>query len=210
MTQATSGQDGRIFLDDARGRLYRVINGTTSTTYKVNAAGQRVIKTAGDGVVTVYHYDKDGNLIAESTANGQGDTRVHLPGWRCRSLWSMRPLPSALNFIHPDHLGTPRVIVNASNTPVWRWDSADPFGSLRRHSNSAGYLHLQPALPGTVLRPGDESALQLLPRLRSDNWQVHSIGSDRAEGWGQHIYVYVRGNPVSKVDPNGLIDSMTP
>jgi RHS repeat-associated protein len=30
-------------------------------------------------------------------------------------------------FIHPDHLDTPRLIVNQANQPVWRWDSA-PFG----------------------------------------------------------------------------------
>ena len=46
--------------------------------------------------------------------------------------------PATLYFIHPDHLGTPRVIVNASNTVVWRWDSADPFGSLPPNSNPSG------------------------------------------------------------------------
>jgi hypothetical protein len=29
--------------------------------------------------------------------------------------------------VHPDHLDTPRIVVNAANQPVWRWDSA-PFG----------------------------------------------------------------------------------
>jgi len=30
-------------------------------------------------------------------------------------------------FIHPDHLDTPRALVNANDQPIWLWDSA-PFG----------------------------------------------------------------------------------
>jgi hypothetical protein len=40
-----------------------------TTTYQVNALGQRVRKTNSMGD-TVFHYDKDGHLIAETTAAG--------------------------------------------------------------------------------------------------------------------------------------------
>jgi hypothetical protein len=39
--------------------------------------GQRVLKTASNGVITVHHYG-DGNLIAESNAKGQV-TRASTP-----------------------------------------------------------------------------------------------------------------------------------
>ena len=108
-------QDGRTFMDDARGRLYRVVNVTQSTLYQVNAMGQRVLKTASNGVITVYHYDKDGNLIAESNAKGQV-TREYIYLGATPVAVVDATAPAALYFIHPDHLGTPRVIVNASNT----------------------------------------------------------------------------------------------
>lgn len=53
---------------DTRGRLNRAAANVT-TDYKVNALGQRIRKTNGEGD-TVYHYDRQGRLIAESTASG--------------------------------------------------------------------------------------------------------------------------------------------
>ena len=38
------------------------------------------------------------------------------------------PAPQ-IYYIHPDHLGTPRLIADASGTTVWRWDQQEPFGN---------------------------------------------------------------------------------
>ena len=35
----------------------------------------------------------------------------------------------ALYFIHVDHLNTPRLIADAAQKTVWRWDQAEPFGN---------------------------------------------------------------------------------
>src|SRR5262249_43995674 len=43
--------------------------------------------------------------------------------------------PTALYFIHPDHIDTPRVVSDASGNIVWRWDSADAFGSTAANGN---------------------------------------------------------------------------
>jgi len=32
-------------------------------------------------------------------------------------------------YIYTDQLNTPRAITNDTNTVVWRWDNADPFGN---------------------------------------------------------------------------------
>ena len=49
--------------------MVQAVSSLGTTTYQVNALGQRVRKTntLGD---TVYHYDRGGRLIAESTAAG--------------------------------------------------------------------------------------------------------------------------------------------
>lgn len=65
------------FAYDARHRLIGVTSGSgasaTSTTYQLNALGQRVQKSppanSGSGA-TVFHYDQSGKLIAESDAAG--------------------------------------------------------------------------------------------------------------------------------------------
>jgi RHS repeat-associated protein len=197
--------DGRTFLDDARGRLYRVINGATSVTYKVNAAGQRVLKTAGDGTVTVYHYDKDGNLIAESTAAGQVTREyIYLNGMLMAVVDATAP--SALNFVYPDHLGTPRVIVNASNAPVWRWDSADPFGTSA--PNTTGSFAFNLRFPGQYFDA--ETGLHYNYFRDYDPSTGRYAQSDPIglKG-GVNTFSYVRSNPVSKADANGLIDTTT-
>ncbi|MFA7242753.1 MAG: hypothetical protein WC091_21820 [Sulfuricellaceae bacterium] len=42
----------------------------------------------------------------------------------------MRPngAGASLYYVNPDELGSPRVVTNTSNQPVWRWDS-DAFGN---------------------------------------------------------------------------------
>ncbi|MBI5937844.1 MAG: RHS repeat protein [Betaproteobacteria bacterium] len=59
----------RQFSYDSRGRLTRAILAAASTGYEVNALGQRVRKRNGD-TDTVFHYDLQGRLIAESAADG--------------------------------------------------------------------------------------------------------------------------------------------
>jgi RHS repeat-associated protein len=55
---------------DARHRLIQNTVGASTVNYQVNALGQRVKKSPASGSATVYHYDKDGKLIAESDASG--------------------------------------------------------------------------------------------------------------------------------------------
>jgi YD repeat-containing protein len=54
---------------DARGRLVQALTAVGNVGYGVNALGQRVFKTVG-GVGTIYHYDLNGRLIAETDAQG--------------------------------------------------------------------------------------------------------------------------------------------
>ena len=54
---------------DARHRLIQNTLGTTTVNYQVNALGQRVKKSSSANA-TVYHYDKNGKLIAESDVTG--------------------------------------------------------------------------------------------------------------------------------------------
>ena len=75
--------DNIILAYNAAGRLSSVvqtspIGQTPFGLYTYNALGERVKKTAG-AATTVYHYDRDGRLIAESDPSGRfGRTYVYL------------------------------------------------------------------------------------------------------------------------------------
>ena len=60
---------------DARGRLQSATTAAGTTSYRINALGQRVKKSApktGGGTTdTYYHYDQGGHLIGESDATGK-------------------------------------------------------------------------------------------------------------------------------------------
>ena len=70
--------DGTLtFIYDQQNQLKEVKEGAnTIATYTYNGLGQRVKKVAG-GVTTVYHYDLDGKLMAESTF-AERVTKEHL------------------------------------------------------------------------------------------------------------------------------------
>lgn len=55
---------------DARGRMLQATSVAGTMAYQVNAFGQRVKKSTTNGE-TVFHYDRDGRLIAETDAQGK-------------------------------------------------------------------------------------------------------------------------------------------
>lgn len=55
---------------DTRGRLTQAISAIGTSNYQVNSLGQRIRKTNSQGD-TVYHYDAQGRLLAESSPAGQ-------------------------------------------------------------------------------------------------------------------------------------------
>jgi YD repeat-containing protein len=64
------------FTYDTRGRLTQAATALGNVTYGLNALGQRYAKTL-QGVTTLFHYDKEGRLIAESDPAG-GTKREYL------------------------------------------------------------------------------------------------------------------------------------
>jgi RHS repeat-associated protein len=101
--------------------------------YTYNGEGQRVIKTA-DAVTTVFHYDFNGNLIAESDETGnfvyeylyKGGSRLALVDVVRGEIYSF------LN----DRLGTPQMLADSTNTIVWE-GIYKPFGDADVNPNSS-------------------------------------------------------------------------
>jgi RHS repeat-associated protein len=110
--------------------------------------------------------------------------------------------------VHVDHLSTPRLITNQAGQAVWRWDNDDPFGNNPPNENpwGLGAFVFDLGFPGQV-RDRETGTFYNYFRDCYDPatgryCQADPIGLVG----GINPYTYVRGNPLSFVDPLGLYD----
>jgi RHS repeat-associated protein len=187
---------------DAQGRLTRVNNGTTGH-YSYNAQGQRVYKWGliqGAAEERLFAYD-GWKLLGE-----YGPTGIAVQ----ETVW-LGDLPIAtlqngsVYNIHPDHLGTPRVITNAANTVIWKWES-DPFGAAPANDDPDGdsvkftynlrfagqYFDAETGKHYNYFRDYDPPSGRY---IESDPIGLRG---------GLNTYAYVENDPITYFDPLGL------
>ena len=196
-TGNTTSAGSLTFAYDARGRMISATTALGPVTYQINALGQRVAKTVS-GTTTRYHYDANGNLIGETTGTSYRDY-----AW-------LGSLPVAIlegtsqYYVHADHLDTPRVVTNASNTIVWRWDS-DPFGFFPAAEDPDGnsqLFTLNLRFPGQYF--DKETNLHYNYFRDYDPQTGRYVESDPIGlGGGINTYSYVDQDPLRFVDPLG-------
>jgi RHS repeat-associated protein len=122
--------------------------------------------------------------------------------------------PAQLYFIHPDHLGTPRVITKATdNTKVWEWKNDDPFGNNLPDENPNGVNGATP-FQYNLRFPGQYFDVETGTYF---NW---NRDYDPATGryvqsdpiglrGGINTYRYALNNPLLYIDPTGLVELCT-
>ena len=217
--QETTGADPGSYVYDAAGNLiqdnrfsyvYNQANrlvevrqgGATIATYSYNAEGQRVVKTAG-GQTRHFVYGPDGALTGVYDA---------ATGTAVEEILYFGSVPVAtvrggdLYYIHTDHLGTPRLVTDQTQTIVWRWVS-DPFGGAtpNRDPDADGspfvldlrfpgqYFDAETGRHYNYFRDYDPATGRY---VQSD--PIGLIG-------GLSTYLYANGNPVRYADSQGLI-----
>ncbi len=122
----------------------------------------------------------------------------------------------SLYFLQVDHLDTPRLVANAAGTTVWKWDQQEPFGDNVADENPGGLgaFHLPLRLPGQMY----DSDTNLTYNYHRDYDQglgryvepdplgiLHRSGGERPFRMND-LYSYVRGMPLTLIDPLGLED----
>ncbi|MCA2997736.1 MAG: hypothetical protein ING75_03950 [Rhodocyclaceae bacterium] len=112
-------------------------------------------------------------------------------------------------YVHTDHLGTPRAITDPSdNRLVWRWKNDDPFGNNTPDENPSGTN--TSAFKYNLRFPGqyyDQETNTNYNYFRDyDPSTGRYVQSDPIGlAGGISTYAYVSGNPMSFIDPYGLI-----
>jgi YD repeat-containing protein len=133
----TTGDGSATFAYNDAGRMVSATKAAVTTTYALNALGQRVKKTTS-GSSRYFVYDEAGHLVGEYGNSGAliqetvwfGDVPVAV----------LKPNGSGVDvfYVHTDHLNTPRRISRPSdNAIVWRWDSG-PFGTTAANEDPDG------------------------------------------------------------------------
>lgn len=205
-------------------------NGAVQARYAYNARGQRVCKATGDshcpqgpgasiadggsGTFTQYVYDDhdrllgeyapDGALIAEHLWVGSVPVAVVKPAAFAASHGGLAAGAVAVFFVEPDHLNSPRLIVNSAHQPVWRWDST-PFGDVVPNQNPGGrgdFVYV-PRFPGQQYDPETQTNYNQFRDYDAAigrYLQSDPIGIDG----GLNTYAYVGAQPLSYSDALGL------
>ncbi len=137
--------DGAIqSLYSARNRLMQVNKAGVQANYSYNAFGERVSKLVS-GQTTEFVYDESGHLLGEYRATDAtefvwlDDTPLAVIKPSASTQGGLSAGSFKVYFVQPDHLDTPRVVVNAANQPVWRLDSA-PFGDTAANEQPTASL----------------------------------------------------------------------
>ncbi|ODS24406.1 hypothetical protein AB835_03655 [Candidatus Endobugula sertula] len=199
---ASQGEELRTY--NNANRWYQLFKeGQLTATYIYNSQGLRTRKiigaTAETATVTIYHYDRYGQLIAETDAAGTVQKEYLYNGMSPVAQIDTQSNTEIINYLHVDHLYTPRFATNNTQQITWRWEG-DGFGTSEPEElgatmnlRFAGQYHDR------------ESGLHY-------NWHRYY---DPATGryttsdpigllGGMNTYGYAGQNPLLYVDPYGL------
>ncbi|MBK8286153.1 MAG: RHS repeat protein [Ahniella sp.] len=187
-----------------RNRMHeRRVNGSLDTTYLYSARGERVYKSGSAGT-TLFIYDEAGQLLGEYNATG---ATIREFAW-LNDLPIALLLPKSWMPIEPDHLGSPRRVIDPQRqVAAWSWDlQGDAFGRNAPAEDP----------------DGDQKPLQMNLRFPGQYFDVESglhynYFRDYEPGTGRYVesdpiglqggistYAYAVSRPINAIDPFGL------
>src|SRR5216683_951215 len=130
-----------------------------------------------------------------------GARRVHTPGRHSRGDGRFR----CVDYIHVDHLNTPRLVANQAGAAVWRWDQREPFGLIPPNENPSGLgvLHFNLRFPGQYF---DRETITHYNGFRDYAPGIGRYAESDLIGLrgGLNTYAYVNANPIIFKDLLGL------
>lgn len=110
-----------------------------------------------------------------------------------------------INYIHTDHLNTPRLITNQAQQAVWRWDHAEPFGTYPASDNPSGLgaFEFNLRFPGQYF---DKETNTHYNYYRDYDPSIGRYVESDPIGLrgGVNTYAYVKNNPLSWIDTDAL------
>ena len=186
----------RTYEWDAENRLVAVRQGgSTVASYAYNSSGIRTSKTVG-GVTTSYMLEGD-NVVEERAG---GVTTKDLQGPGIDNVLATQDSAGTLTYLTRDHLGSIRELASPTGDVTLRRDH-DPWGNLTAGADANGWAFT-----------GREWEANVGLAYHRARWYEPRIGrfvSEDPIASDQSVYSYAANQPMSFVDPSGLIIDMT-
>ncbi|MEA9922622.1 RHS repeat-associated core domain-containing protein [Xanthomonas campestris] len=196
----------REFVYDVAGRVTQVKrNGAVAREYRYNGKGEQVRRFLG-AANTYTVFDESGRWIGDYEATGKPAQQAI---WLDEMPVGIIRADASLAYIEPDHLDTPRVLIDpVRNVAIWSWSlKGEVFGNTVPAQD--------PDQDGIAFELNMRYAGQ-----RYDNASIlyHNYYRDYDPSIGRYIqgdpiglsggisnYSYVDGDPLSYMDPKGLL-----
>jgi RHS repeat-associated protein len=212
-----------VYAYNSQGRLSEVRNPTNLyANYSYNTLGQRTLKrifSANNAVTPTatysYLYGADGQLFGQKTYSSTGKPSkaqywVWLDGQPIAGIELEYTGKGTVNktsqyYLHSDHLNTPRMATNQSQTLLWSWNS-DAFGTGGVNGNTHGNkasLDMPLRFPGQLYDAHTAMNYNYFRDYDPNTGRYIQSDPIGLKG-GINTYSYVGGNPISKIDPLGL------
>ena len=194
----TTGMGDKTLTYNQNNRLIRVEeNSVVLGEYTYNGLGQRVIKEA-DGVTTIFHYDLNGKLIAQSQADG-AMTAQYLYIGKIR-IAKVDVSTGSIYYYLNDRLGTPQIMTDDTGTIVWE-ATYKPFGDASVNPKSEIVNNFR--LPGQY--HDEETGLHYNYHRYHDPRTGRYLTPDPiALDDAINLYAYVSNDPINLIDILGL------
>jgi RHS repeat-associated protein len=181
---------------DAEGRVLQVDSGNTAT-YIYNENGQRVHKTTSSGW-TEYYYGPNDQV--QSEYNGGWPTQYVYAGSRLLALYTN----STTEFVHPDHLGSTRLLTGVSGNILDNMDY-EPYGQQTAGGSATTHKFTgkeRDAESGNDYFGARYYASSMGRFLSPDPSQLYF--ADPTNPQSLNLYAYALNNPLKNTDPSGL------
>ncbi|WP_353098986.1 RHS repeat-associated core domain-containing protein [Stenotrophomonas lactitubi] len=206
----TTSIGGKTFAYNDANRMNAVKQGAAVVeSYGYNHRGERVLRSPAGGNAQVTVYDEAGQWVGNYSATGQAQQQaIWLDNYPVALIQTPATGVPELAYIQPDHLGTPRVVIDpVRDVAIWEWSNkSEVFGDQAPANDPDGdgvVFDLAVRFPGQ--QATDASGLFYNYQREYDPGVGRYSQSDPIglEG-GVSTYAYVHGSPVSYADPEGL------
>ncbi|WP_232528139.1 RHS repeat-associated core domain-containing protein [Stenotrophomonas maltophilia] len=178
-------------------------------SYAYNHRGERVMRTPAGGAAQITLYDEAGQWLGNYSATGQAQQQAI---WLDNYPVALINVPGTgvpeLAYVQPDHLGTPRVVIDpVRDVAIWEWSNkSEVFGNQIPSADPDGdgvAFELALRFPGQQATGASELFYNY---QREYNPVVGRYSQSDPIGFrgGYSLYSYVDGDPLSNEDSMGL------
>ncbi|EFF49457.1 RhsD protein [Xanthomonas citri pv. aurantifolii str. ICPB 10535] len=205
------GGTARQYTYDTTGRMTQARRaGAVTMNYRYNGKGEQVRRFLGT-TNSYTLYDEAGHWLGDYDSNGAP---------KQQAIW-LDDLPvgllanaNKLHYIEPDHLGSPRVVIDPTrDVAVWTWSlKGEAFGNTAPNQDPDGdgaALVLDMRFPGQRFDAASGLNQNYFRDYEAATGRYGQSDPIGLKG-GTSTYSYVAANPINSLDRNGLLGTPGP